>query len=1125
MDFVHLHNHSVYSLLDGASRIDKMVSRAKELGQKAIALTDHGSMFGVIDFYREARKQGIKPIIGCEVYTAPRSRHQKEAITDADLNHLVLLAKDNDGYKNLIKIVSDAWLEGFYYKPRADKELLEKYHKGIVASSACLAGSIPQYILKNQLDKAEKEISWFKELFADDFYLEVQDNGISDQVKANREIIRLAKKLSVPLICTNDTHYIKEEDARIQDILLCVQTGKTLEEENRMRFEGTQFYIKSGEEMYSLFRSIPESLQNTLEIAEKCNVSFDFETFHLPEYPDIPEEMSAESYLRKLCFNNLTNRYPNADDSIISRLDYELGVIDQMGFNNYFLIVWDLVDFAKRNLIPVGPGRGSAAGSVVSYLLGITDLDPLPYNLLFERFLNPNRVSMPDIDIDFCIDRRGEVIDYLSHKYGKERVSQIATFGTMAARGAIRDVGRVLDYPLSEVDKIAKKVPAVPGITLEKALEDSIEFKNLYDSDERARELIDTAKAIEGMPRHTGVHAAGCIIGKEDLTNLLPLQMKDGIVSTQFEKQTVEDIGLLKMDLLGLRNLTIIEHARKLIKENRGIDFDITKIPLDDSLVYEMLSRGESLGVFQLESHGLQGILRSMKPSVFEDLIAAVALYRPGPLGSGMVQDFIDCKHGKKEIEYLHPDLKPILEETYGVILYQEQVMKVTSDIGCFSLGTADDVRRAMGKKKPEVLKAYREQFVEGAKTKGLNEEKASYLFDLLEHFSGYGFNKSHSAAYALIAYQTAYLKIHYTVEYMCALLTSVSQNSDKIRLYIREAQRFGIKVLPPDINVSKDNFTIDETNIRFGLAAIKSVGEAAVESITKAREDGPFKNFIDFCIRAKVNKTVVHSLACAGAFEGLKISRREVFASAEKTLKIISKMNLNMPTLFGEDDIYGLIEAPTAAEIMEISKKELLLKEREALGMYLSFDPLQDYAAIIPYLTDYVIADLSNLQDGDWVKMVGIVGKREVKMSKKGNVYAIFEIEDSSAVITVRLFDKTKPQWETVFEGTPVYVEGKLQKELDENGGVSSLGILGNQISAIPEDLKTTRIRVPKNKTNHIRNNVGKVLLNHKGENPVIVNLNGKDKKLDEKFWVKINPQLKQELEELCGKENVSFA
>ncbi|MFA4967629.1 MAG: DNA polymerase III subunit alpha, partial [Candidatus Margulisiibacteriota bacterium] len=890
-NFVHLHTHSEFSLLDGMSRIEDLIKRTKEMGMKSIALTDHGNMYATVKFYMAAKEHDIKPIIGCEAYVAHRTRFDKETKEDRSPYHLTLLAKDNDGYRNLIKLVSLSSIEGFYQKPRIDREIIEKYGKGLVAMSGCMAGEVAKLILAGDHAQAEATAGWYKDIFKDDYYLEMMDHNLEGQKELNRALIELSKKLNIKLVATNDSHYIHKEDSLGQDILLCIGTGSFMNSAKRLKFSGNEFYLKTASEMKKIFAHCEEAVFNTLEVAEKCNAALETGKLHLPHFT-VPETETPETYLEKLVWEGITKKYGTEVEGkvliapeIKDRIKYELYTIEKMGYAPYFLIVQDFINFAKSNGIQVGPGRGSAAGSIVSYALGITNVDPLKYGLIFERFLNLERISMPDIDIDFCYERRQEVIDYVTRKYGKDHVAQIVTFGTMAARGAIRDVGRVLEIPLVEVDKIAKMIPAGPDITIDKGLEMNKDLRKQYESDETIKNLIDSAKKIEGLSRHASVHAAGVVISNLPLTEYAPLQQLDeNVLVTQYQMTDLEKIGLLKMDFLGLRNLTMIAQAV------REVGIDINSIPYDDQKTFSLFRSGETMGIFQLESRGMRGLIKDLQPDTFEEIIALLALYRPGPLESGMVEDYVKRKHKKVEIRYELPELKPILHETYGVILYQEQVMEIASKIAGFTMGQADVLRAAMGKKKVKEMAEQKERFVEGAVKKGTSKHKATELFNLCAKFAGYGFNKSHSTAYAVISYQTAYLKANYPKEFMAALMTSVMGNTDKLSAYIAESQKMGIKVLPPDVNQSVRTFTVVEEGIRFGLTAIKNVGVGAIESILEQRKkDGPYSSLAEFCRRVDThacNKKVIESLIKCGAFDSLGKSRAQLIAVFEKTME-----------------------------------------------------------------------------------------------------------------------------------------------------------------------------------------------------------------------------------------------
>lgn len=1132
--FVHLHTHSEYSLLDGAARLEAMITRARELGMEALALTDHGVMYGVVDFYKLCRKHGIKPIIGCEVYLARRSRFDKEADRDASHYHLVLLAKNMTGYKNLMKMVSLGFLEGFYYKPRVDKELLRQYSDGLIALSGCLAGEIPTHLLDGQKEKARQAAVEMNEIFGPgNFYLELQDHGLEGQALVNQGLIELGRELNIPLVATNDVHYVKPEDNRIHEVLLCIQTGKTLADSDRMDFGSEEFYLKSREEMELLFGEYPEALDNTVEIAERCHLEFDFGSLHLPYY-EVPEGYNLDSYLRFLCEKGLAERYETVTGEHRQRLEHELKIIKEMGYSGYFLIVWDLVNFARQRGILVGPGRGSAAGSLVAYCLGITDIDPLEYNLLFERFLNPERVNMPDVDIDFCFERRGEVIDYVAEKYGHDHVAQIITFGTMAAKAAVRDVGRVLGMTPGEVDKVAKLVPNELGITLERALQISPELKERYDNEERIRELVDLAKAIEGMPRHASTHAAGVVIAKEELTNYVPLQStSEGVITTQFPMQTVEELGLLKMDILGLRTLTVINHTLSLLKKNKQQNLSLADISLDDTETYKLLSKGETIGVFQLESSGMRTILKSLKPEQFRDIIALVALYRPGPLGSGMVEDFISRKHGETPVTYLHPDLEPILRETYGVILYQEQVMHIASSLAGFTLGEADLLRRAMGKKKPEVIAGLREKFIKGAVERNISAEVADKVFDLMEYFAGYGFNKSHSAAYALVAYQTAYLKAHYSVEFMCALITSIMNNPDKVPLYIEECRRMGIEILPPDVNESNMDFTVVGDKIRFGLAAVKNVGKGAIESIIQARETGgKFTSLSDFCMRVdlrQVNRRVIESLIKCGAFGSLGLNRAQLLAMLDDCLNAAQQQQkdrvqgqVSLIDLVGkqERDAFNNERVPN---LPEFSTKELLAMEKQMLGFYVSGHPVAPYQKYLKPRISHDISQLPTVEDGTPVAVGGIINSVRRTITRRGEAMAYVNLEDTSGVVEVLVFPRAYARLNSLLEeDRVVIIKGKLSNSEEQ------LKVFADRVQWVPKEgdyklyIKLEKRLARGRELDEIK----RILRDCRGETPTYFYFPDTKKCLlaEKHLWVEPSDELLKRLKEICGEESVKL-
>lgn len=1040
--FVHLHSHTEFSLLDGISRLPDMVRRAKELEQPALAITDHGNMYAAIYFYKECVSQGVKPIIGCEVYVTEGSRFDKpEGRSRERLKHLILLAETMEGYRNLVKIVSKASTEGMYFRPRADHDLLREYSSGIIALSACIQGEVPQLILQENMDGARRAVEWYIETYGkENFFLEIQNHGLPEELRAQQVLCQLADEYGLGIVASNDFHYVMQEDADAQDIRVCIQTGRRRAEVDRLKFPNDQFYMKSGDEMAELFSHIPGALENTLAIANRCNVVFNFDEHHLPHF-DVPEGETSKSYLRKVCENEIPRLYGESSETLLKRLDYELDVIGTMGFEDYFLIVWDYVRYAREHNILVGPGRGSAAGSVVAYLLGITGLDPLKYDLLFERFLNPERVSMPDIDIDFCYERRGETIDYVTRKYGQARVSQIITFGTEAARAVIRDVGRVLDLPLAEVNRIAKMIPNELGITLEKALKGK-ELKELYESDPNVRELFDFGKKLEGIARNSSTHAAGVVISADSLDDHVPVQNsnEEGFV-TQYDKDNIEELGLLKMDFLGLRTLTVMGDALKLIKTNRGIDLDLDAIPLDDKDACDILTKGDTSGVFQLESDGITKLVMDLKPEHFEDLIPLVALYRPGPLGSGMVEDFIDRRHGKKEVTYLHPILEPILKDTFGVILYQEQVMQIASAMGGFSLGQADLMRRAMGKKKESVLKAQRESFVAGAIGNGISENIANEVFDLLVYFAGYGFNKSHSAAYAYIAYQTAYLKAHYFPEFMAATMTSFMQNMDKLTYYINSCKKHNVKVLGPDVNYSEYSFAVQGDAIRFGLGGIKHVGENAIYKLIQERErNGLYTSIIDFCRRVDskvVNKRLLESLIRCGAMDGFKENRNQLLHMYEAAQNVGAKQQkddaLGTVSLFG--DVEESIDMIPVPNLSDLSEEDKLKDEKDYTGFYITGHPLQGYVKEMEGLFELgQLMEEPERYDGDTITLGGLIAEKSDRMTRRNEVMSILRIEDFSGSAQVVAFPKVYGQSQQ-FLAVDMAVKVRGRVDADEKG------------------------------------------------------------------------------------------
>ena len=1043
MSFVHLHVHTEYSLLDGACRISGIMDRVKELGQSAVAITDHGVMYGCIDFYKAAKAAGVKPIIGCEVYVARRGMTDRVHGIDNDPYHLVLLCENRKGYENLCYLVSEAFIHGFYGKPRVDLELLEKYHEGLIALSACLAGAVPQYLMDEDYAKAKEYALRLSGIFGPEhFYLELQDHGIEEQRTVNQGVMRLARETGLPLVVTNDAHYLRKEDAAMQDVLLCIQTGKTVDEPNRMKFQTEEFYLKSEEELRRLFPNCPEAFDNTVKIASMCNLEFVFNEYHLPSFP-VPEGYTNEEYFRKLCEDGFAERYPDAPEEYRQRMEYEIGVISRMGYVNYYLIVWDFIRYAKDSGIPVGPGRGSGAASIVAYCMHITEVDPMKYALIFERFLNPERVSMPDFDTDFCQERRGEVIDYVMRKYGKDHVAQIATFGTMAARGAIRDVGRALNFTYAETDVVAKAVPNTLHITLEEALKTSPQLKTMYDEDERVRKLIDTARSLEGMPRNTSTHAAGVVITADPVSTYVPLSCNDDTIVTQYTMTTIEELGLLKMDFLGLRNLTVIRDAEEQIRKFKP-DFSIDQVPDNDPETFRMLAEGKTQGVFQLESTGMTGVCVSMKADSIEDITAIVALYRPGPMDS--IPKFIENKLNHKKITYACPELEPILRVTYGCIVYQEQVIEIFRQLGGYTMGQADNIRRAISKKKMKVIEAERKVFVYGDKEKnipgcvanGIDETVAQSLYDEIVAFANYAFNKAHAVCYAVVAYQTAYLKCHYPREYMAALMTSVLDSALKISGYISECKEMGIPVLPPDVNHSEDHFTVEGDAIRFGLGAVKNVGRGLIRSMTAKRaEGGPFKSMEDFLERMgdELNKRAVENFIKCGAMDCFGHHRSELLAVYENMMDSIS--STRKKNLEGQIGLFGMVEDDTAAKIPipklpEKSRAELMSMEKETTGIYLSGHPMDDYRALLRNTHVVPIGDLmgeeSNFRDDQIVSVAGIVQSVKMKTTRNDSMMAYVTVEDDTGAIEMLAFSNVLSQFGGYLrENSAVVVTGRL--------------------------------------------------------------------------------------------------
>ena len=1093
--FVHLHIHSEFSLLDGANRIKDLPVRAKELGMDSIAITDHGVMFGAIDFYKACKKEGVKPIIGCEVYVAPRSRTDKQPGIDNHYYHLILLAKNNEGYKNLSKLVSLSFVDGYYYKPRIDREILEKYHEGLICLSACLAGEVNQALLSGQNEKAEQVALWHKKVFGDDYYIEIQNNGIKEQVLANQKLVQLARKLDIPLVATNDAHYLKREDAYNHEVLLCIQTGKRMSDEDRMKFDTDELYVKSPEEMAEYFKAFPDAIENTVKIAEQCNVEFEFGHTILPNYDVPPEYPTHYDFLKELCDKGLKKRYgENLSEEIQKRAEYELSIIKKMGYVDYYLIVWDFIHYAKTNGIPVGPGRGSGAGSILAYAIEITDIDPIKYGLLFERFLNPERISMPDFDVDFSDERRQEVIDYVARKYGHDHVSQIITFGTMAAKMVIRDVARVLDYPYAEADALAKMIPNEIHITIKKALEQNKELKDRYDTDEQTRKILDIAMGLEGMPRQASTHACGVVITKDPVDTYVPLYVRDGQINTQYIMTTLEELGLLKMDFLGLRNLTVIQNTIDMVKENHGIDVEFDQ-DMSDPKVYKLWQDGNTSGIFQFESQGMTNFMKELKPDCLEDLIAGVSLYRPGPMDQ--IPRYIRGKQNPGHNEYTHPSLEPILNVTYGCMVYQEQVMQIVRDLAGYSLGRADLVRRAMGKKKLDVMAKEREVFIHGQVDEngnievpgcvrnGIDEVSANKIFDEMAEFAKYAFNKSHAACYAVVSYRTAYLKAYYPAEFMAATLNSYLGNLDKAPQYIDECKRLGIQILKPDINKSFEKFTVEDGKIRFGLGAIKNVGTIPVENIVKERkEKGEYKSFTDFCERVselQVNKKCVESLIKAGAFQEFEQTRATLLASFEAIIDTIQSGNkkgfngqvsmFDIGTKQEKEDMEK--QKYKFEEYEEMPEKEMLSMEKEMLGIYISGHPLEKMREQIMHSTNIINsldlskiaeqADTTNIEentqqiqnakpkfvDGQKVKYAGIITSIKKKYTKNNKIMAFITIEDLYGTAEIIAFENAVINaGKSLIEENIVVVDGRLSIRDDQEPT-----IIANEIKDLGEE------------------------------------------------------------------------
>jgi DNA polymerase III subunit alpha len=1144
-NFVHLHVHSEYSLLDGAVRIKQLIEKAKNLGMPAVALTDHGVMYGVIEFYRTAKEAGLKPIVGFEAYMAPRSRFDRQSTREKREDapyHITLLAENNTGYQNLMKLASYGFLEGFYYRPRIDKELLRKYGEGIIGLSGCIAGEIPRNIISGRIELAEKALIEFMDIFGEkNFYLELQDSGLPEQKIANDKIIEFSKKYSIPLVATNDVHYLNKEDNRFHDVLLCIQTGSTINEKDRLKFTTDEFYFKDQKEMARLFSGQERALKNTLEIAERCNTQIKFGMDLIPTFIT-PDSSTPGDYLEKLCMDGAIARYDSISADIDARLKKELSVIKKMGFEQYFLIVWDFVRFAKQNGIRVGPGRGSAAGSIVSYCLGITDIDPLKHGLLFERFLNEERRSMPDIDIDFCYEKRSQVIKYVTEKYGERRVAQLITFGTMAARQAIRDAGRVLEVPYAEVDRVAKMIPMELNVTIKNSLDMAAGLREIYENDPKIRDVIDTAISLEGMVRQDSVHAAGVVISTEDLYNYTPIQKEgEGDIVTQYKMEDIQEIGLLKMDFLGLKTLSLIDKCLFLIKKAKNVDIDVNSLSLDDKKTYKMLSEGDCLGVFQLESSGMRELVVNLKPAKYEDLVALLALYRPGPLQSGMVNDFVESKNGRKKISYPHPSLEPILKDTYGIILYQEQVMGIASELAGFSMSEADILRGAISKKKRKLLEKQRQKFIDGARKKGIEEDIAENIFALVKHFAEYGFNKSHSAAYAMISYQTAYLKANYPVEFMAALLSIRMNSQEKVAQYVQETRRMGITVLPPDINESFSDFTVRGNSIRFGLSAIKNVGSNVIENIENERDKrGKFKDFIDFCQRVEtpvLNRKTLESLIKSGTFDSLGHGRKFLFENFEtitgEVLKIKRDRDRGQFSLFDSDGgnkgellFDGTITGSSTQD--EYPQKKILNFEKEMLGLYISGHPLLEYEKALSKLDS--IIKIASYNDRSEVSLGGIITGIKTVFTKKNQQMCFIDFEDIESSIEVIVFPNVLEKCKKyIAVDKIVNIKGKIDKKEDQ------IKIISNEISELEKDSTDKKVNtgIGKNEgkivfsinkkclDRNIINDLYEIMKKNPGSNVVQLRIISEDDEDSDKYDLPVNFKINGEVKFLQDVEN----
>lgn len=1132
-EFVHCHVHSEFSLLDGASKVKDIVKTAIKHDMPAVALTDHNVMYGTIAFYDESNNESkngrkIKPLIGYEAYVAPNGHLDKSS---KEKYNIVLLAENNKGYKNIVKLVSTGFVDGFYYEPRIDNELLAKHSEGVIALSACLNGEIASSLLRGNYEKARSVATKYKEIFGDNYYLELEDHGMMHQRKVNPLIYKLAKELDIKVVATNDTHYTNKDDSLAREILTCIKNGIKIED-NKNRLEGNDHYLKSADEMYQVFHEIPEALKTSLEIAEKCNVTFKFNDYVMPDFP-LPTGFDANQYLNKLALEGLRKKYKEITPEINKRFRYEVDMISKMGFAEYFLIVADYINYARKKGIQVGPGRGSAAGSIVAYTTGITDIDPLPYNLLFERFLNPERVSMPDVDTDFCIERREEVIQYVTEKYGKTNVSQIVTLGTLGAKQVIRDVSKVMGYSVSESERLSKMIPKEVGVKLKDAVKEGSELHAVCEENPNTKQIVDLSLKLEGLARHTSIHAAGVVISRHPLDTIVPVEKsKEGSLVAQYQMTELEKLGLLKMDFLGLRNLTMISGALDIIERNRGFRLDLDEVTFDDPKTYELLSSGATVGVFQLESSGMQNLVIRLEPNVFEEIIALIALYRPGPLGSGMVDDFVERKHGRQPIDFAHPSIEPVLKDTYGLVVYQEQIMQISQIIASYTLGQADLLRRAMGKKDLEKMVKQRATFLEGAAKNGVSEEIATKLFDVMEKFAEYGFNKSHSAAYAVITYRTAYLKANYPIEYMAALISSVMNNPDKVPMYTAESKRMGIKILQPDVNASENGFSVDATSIRFGLKAVKGVGENVISAIVEARhQDGPFKSLYDFCKRVSsnvLNKKAVESLIKAGGFDSVNKNRKQLLENMENTIAAAFKKQKD--DLSGQTSFFGMAsdedsndsfdEAPTLTEVEPFAEEEALGLEKLVLGLYVSGHPLDKYRDQIDRFSSINLSHVSEIEDGMSITIGGMITGLRPLVTKKGDTMAVFTIEDLTGAIEVVAFpDAWSKSSDIIQNDSKVLLHGKVNIRDDERK------ILLTSVTPLSK-IPYLEIKVY-NDTSMVKLvSMRSILQEFPGETPVILNyidsqleiVAGKD------YWIQTNDGVIDKLKQMFNNESIQM-